>query len=334
MAPHNPSIMVRAHSNSIPGPECFELCDLPLPKAPEGGVLVRLHYVSVDPAMRDWLSHEANYLTVPVGQVMRAHGVGEVVASNQPGYSAGDMICGFFGWSAYYAAQADDIWWKIDTAIAPAPVWLNLFGLNGLTAWIGLNHFGRPAVGETILVTTAAGAVGSAVGQLARAAGLRAVGIAGGAKKARLAEQHFGYDKVIDYRGTEDLDRAIAEACPNGIDLFYDNVGGGQADATFRHLRQNARIVQCGTVSVPSWTPWPQGPRRERDILVRRLSWSGFVVMDHVALYPSALESLTSLYRAGKLTSREDIWHGLERAPSAIAALYEGLNEGKLCIAV
>lgn len=334
MTNENRGVVVRAHGDGVPAPEWFELRPLPMPRIAAGGVIVRMLYASVDPAMRGWLSREANYLRVPIGEVMRAHGVGEVVESDHPAYAAGDLVYGFFGWATHYAAAAQDIWWKIDTAIAPEPVWLNLFGLNGLTAWIGFHHFGRPAAGETVLVTTAAGGVGSVVGQLAKAAGLRAIGVAGGVEKARLAEREFGYEHVIDYRATSDMEAAIAAACPEGIDLFYDNVGGAQADAAFRHMRSRGRIVQCGTASIPSWSPWPDGPRRERDVLVRRLSWAGFIAFDHADMFPGALARLVDLHRAGKLRSREEIWAGLDRAPHAIAALYRGANHGKLCIAI
>lgn len=328
------AVIVSKHVDSIPQADSFELCRLDMPSLPAGGVLVRVLYASVDPAMRGWVSNEANYMTVPVGDVMRAHGVAEVIASDHPDYSAGDTVYGFFGWAEIYAAKPEDVWWKIDPDLAPLPAWLNTFGLNGVTAWIGLHQFGRPKAGQTLLVTTAAGGVGSAVGQLGRAAGMRTIGIAGGEDKARLAEAEFGYNQVIDYRGTDDLSAAIRQACPEGIDLYYDNVGGEQADMIFDQLNNGARIVQCGTASVPSWTPWPTGPRRERQVLVKRLSWNGFVAFDHADLFPQALSELGKLYQSGKLTGKEDVREGLASAPGAIAELYSGANKGKLCIRV
>ncbi len=305
-----------------------------MPALPPGGVLVQVAYISVDPGMRGWVSIEKNYRTVPVGTVMRAPAVAEVIASDHPAYRPGDMVYGIFGWATHYAAQSADIYWKVDTALAPLPAWLGVLGINGITAWIGYSHFGRPRPGDTLLVTTAAGSVGSVVGQLAAADGLRAVGMAGGADKADLARAAFGYADVIDYRGTTDLPTALARACPDGIDVFYDNVAGAQADAAFPLLNAKARVVQCGSAAIASWAPWPQGPRRERDMIVKRLSWHGFVVTDHTDLFPAALETLQALYRAGRLIAHEDVLDGLEAAPGAIEYLYSGRNLGKLCIRV
>ncbi len=327
------SVIVASHANGIPEPANFALVRHEPPPLPQGGVLVAIAYASVDPGMRGWVSVEKNYLTVPVGMVMRAAAVGEVIASDHDDYRPGDMVYGMFGWTTCFAAQSRDIYWKIDTALAPLLAWLGVLGINGITAWVGYRHFGRPKLTDTLLVTTAAGSVGSVVGQLAAADGVRAVGLAGGADKARLAETVFGYRRAIDYRAT-DLSAALSEACADGIDIFYDNVAGVQADAVFALLNPRARVVQCGSASIASWTPWPQGPRREREMIVKRLSWHGFVVSDHADLYPAALDALQSLYRTGRLIAREHVLDGLEAAPGAIKYLYSGANSGKLCIRI
>ncbi len=329
----NRQVRVLRRAAGIPTPDIFELADAPMPLCPPGGVVLRVLAASVDPAMRGWLSAEANYLTVPDGAVMRAHGVGEVIESDCAAWPVGTNAYGWLGWQRYAAAAPADLLWPVDTTVAPPETWLNVFGLNGLTAWIGLLHLARPRTGETVLVTTAAGGVGAAVGQLAAAAGLRAVGLAGGPDKVARATGSFGYAAAIDYRAAgADVADAIAAACPGGIDIFFDNTAGALADAVFAKLRVGARVIQCGTASVASWLPPPQGPRRERDMLVKRLSWQGFVAFDQQALFPQALEHLRGLYAAGQLHSHDQVLDGLEHAPGAIGMLYRGENSGRLSI--
>jgi NADPH-dependent curcumin reductase CurA len=283
--------------------------------------------------MRGWLSAEKNYLTVPDGAVMRAHGIGEVVESDCPLWRIGDSAFGWLGWQQIAAVAPRDLLWPVDLAQAPLPLWLSLFGLNGLTAWLGFAYFGRPVAGQTLLVSTAAGAVGSVVGQLAAAAGLRAIGLTSGAEKVARATTEFGYHAAIDYRAAgTDLRAQIAAACPNGIDIFFDNTAGAIADAVFPSLNVAARVVQCGTTSVDSWLPVPTGPRRERDMLVKRLSWHGFVAFDHAELFPQAQARLRELYAAGSLTARHEILGSLDHAPGAIRHLYSSNNNGRLCI--
>jgi NADPH-dependent curcumin reductase CurA len=247
----------------------------------------------------------------------------------------GRLACGWLGWQRFVAAAPSDLLWKVDPAVAPPEAWLNIFGLNGLTAWVGLMHLGRPRAGETLLVTTAAGGVGGVVGQLAAAAGLRAVGVTGSADKVRRAVEGLGYAEAIDYRAVgEGLSAAVSRACPDGIDLFFDNTAGSIADAVFAHLNVAARVIQCGTASVASWLPPPLGPRRERDMLVKRLSWHGFVAFDHQALFPQALDALQALFAAGRLVSYDEVLEGLDAAPGAIQRLYRGENRGRLSIRV
>jgi NADPH-dependent curcumin reductase CurA len=205
-------------------------------------------------------------------------------------------------------------------------------GLNGLTAWIGFKHFGRPRAGEVIVVSTAAGAVGSVVAGLAHAAGLRTVGITRGAAKVRRCTETLKYGAAIDYTDGGNLREAVAAACPDGVDIFYDNTAGAIADAVFPSLKRGARVVQCGTVAVQNWLDAPTGPRRERDMLVKRLSWHGFVVIDHEDLYPMARADLQRAWLAGELDAQTEILEGLEAAPGAIRHLYDGHNTGRLCI--
>jgi len=327
----NTQIIVRSRAAGIPQAENFELVEAAMPSCPAGGLLVRVLNASVDPAMRGWLSAEKNYLTVPDGEVMKAHGVGEVIASECAAYNVGDVVFGWLGWQRFAAISEKDALWKVDLSLAPPEAWLSIFGLNGLTAWIGFTHLARPVAGETVLVTTAAGGVGGVVGQLAAAAGLTAIGLTGGADKVARAEATLGYSKAIDYRA-DGLDAALAEAVPKGVDIFFDNTAGALADAVFRHLNIRARVIQCGTASVSSWLPPPTGPRRERDMLVKRLAWQGFVAFDYTREFPQALADLQGLYRAGQLTAQDEVLEGLAHAPGAIARLYRGENTGRLTI--
>jgi NADPH-dependent curcumin reductase CurA len=328
----NRQVRVAKRADGIPTPDVFAVTEEPAPACPTSGALIRILYSSVDPGMRGWVSAEKNYMTVPDGDVMRAHGVGKVIESDLAAYKVGDLVYGWFGWQQYCAASAADIAWPIDVGVAPPETWLGVLGLNGLTGWVGFQHFGRPKAGETILVSTAAGGVGGVVGQLAKAAGLRAVGLTSSAEKVALALTEFGYSDAIDYRAASDLAASIRTVCPDGIDIFYDNTAGWIADAVFPALNPRARVIQCGTASVASWIPTPEGPRRERSVLVNRLSWHGFIVMDHTDLFPQAFGDLKALYACGALVGHDDILPGLQHAPGAIARLYRGENRGRLII--
>jgi NADPH-dependent curcumin reductase CurA len=330
----NRQVVVVKRAQGIPTPDVFRIREESVPECPRGGVLVRVLYAAVDPAMRGWLSMERNYLTVPDGAVMRAEGVGEIIESQAPQWRAGDFVYGVFGWQQYAAVDVSQLHRRVDLGVAPAPVWLGSLGINGLTAWVGLRHLARVRAGETVLVSTAAGAVGSAVAGLARASDARVVGLTGGPDKVKRCVDSLHCAAAIDYKAEPDLARAIAQACPAGVDVFFDNTGGAIADAAFESLKRGARIVQCGTAAVSSWLPPPAGPRRERDMLVKRLSWHGFVILDHVNLFAPALEELVQLYAAGKLDAQTDVLEGLDAAPGAISRLYGGTNQGRLCIRI
>lgn len=335
MIAENEQVLVAQRATGIPGPHTFAVARTPIPKAAPGGVLVRVLYAAVDPAMRGWLSSERNYMTVETGAVMRSHGVGEIVESNDSNWRVGETVFGWFGWQRFAAVTRDDILWGVDLEIAPAATWLGPLGINGLAAWIGLRHFAQARQGETALVSTAAGGVGAVVGQLGRRIGMNMVGLTGSAKKVEQAQSLFGYDRALDYKASMNLEAEIADVVgPGGASIFFDNTAGAIADAAFASLAIGARVVQCGTASVASWLPPPQGPRRERDVLVKRLRWQGFVVTDHQDLYPQALAELSSLYRDGGLLSVEHVIEGLEQAPDALTILYSGRNTGRLVIKV
>jgi hypothetical protein len=282
--------------------------------------------------MRGWIVDKVGYSKpVGIGEVMRSFASGRVEASRSPDYAAGDLVTGMFGWQDYAAVEAAAIERKISEADLPLSTSLGVLGLNGVTAYFGLLEIGQPVAGETVVVSTAAGSVGSCVGQIAKAMRCRTVGIAGGAVKTRLCREEFGFDAVIDYK-SDDLDARLAQACPNGVDVYFDNTAGTISDAVMKQLRIGARVVICGTASVASWDPIPQGPRVERHLLVKRARMQGFVVLDYAHRYGEAREKLAQWVRNGDIRYREDILDGIERAPDAIAGLYRGENLGKRLI--
>lgn len=333
MAAHlNRQVRLRARPSGIPQAEHFEIVTAPLPKPEAGQFVVRNRYLSVDPAMRGWVSAVANYSQpVSIGEVMRSRGVGEIIASRHPDYRVGEQVVGWLGWQDYALSDASGIIRRVEEKDIPLSAALGVLGMNGVTAYFGLLEIGEPKPGETVVVSTAAGAVGSAVGQIAKLRGCRTVGIAGGREKVRLCREEFGYDAAIDYKAG-DLDAALAQACPSGVDVYFDNTSGPISDAVLRRINKRARIVICGTASLSSWEPWPSGPRVERHLLVKSARMEGFLVFDYESRTEEAVTQLAQWVRVGKLRYREDILEGIEAAPDAIAGLYRGENLGKRLI--
>ncbi len=304
----NRQIRLRARPNGIPQAEHFELAEAPVPELRDGQFLVRNEYLSVEPAMRGWVSAVANYAKpVGIGEVMRSFAAGEIVASRHPAYQEGDKVMGLLGWQRYAVADGSSITRKVKETDLPLSLSLGILGLNGVTAYFALLDVGQPRPGDTVVVSTAAGSVGSAVGQIAK----------------------IGYDAAIDYKGDEGLDAALARACPTGVDVYFDNTAGPISDSVMGRLATGARVVICGTASVASWEPPPMGPRVERHLLVKRARIQGFLVFDYQHRYEEAVARLAEWVRAGSLQYREDILEGLESCPDAIAGLYRGENLGK-----
>lgn len=330
----NRQVILRTRPEAIPQADHFELRVAPVPEPGEGQLLIRNRFLSVDPAMRGWVSAAANY-SEPVarGAVMRSIAVGEVIASRHPDYVPGEHVCGMFGWQEYALSDGGDVWFRHDPEQAPLSAALGVLGINGITAYFALMEIGRPKPGDTVVVSTAAGAVGSAVGQIAKIMECRTVGITSSEAKIALCREVYGYDAAIGYR-SGDLDAALAQACPDGVNVYFDNTAGAISDAVYRRLAIGARCVVCGTASVSSWAPWPAGPRVERHILVKRASMQGFLVFDYAARFQEARTKLAAWLADGKLTYREEVLDGLELAPGAIAHLYTGRNLGKLVIRV
>lgn len=330
----NRCVLLTSRPVGIPQPEHFTLDDKPLDPVGEGQFMVRNIYLSVDPAQRGWSNEAANYsAAVPIGSVMRALAVGVIVESRHPDFPVGLHLYGWFGWQDYAVVGPDAVMTRIEKVQAPLSAYAGVLGMNGLTAYLAFTKIGRPEADNVVLVTTAAGAVGSVVGQLAKEAGCRVVGLTGDDEKVAQCKNSFGYDDAANYK-SGDIAEILGGLAPEGIDVFYDNVGGDIFDTAIRKMNVGGRIVQCGTASIANWDPVPTGLRNEREVLMRRLQWGGFVIFDHSADYPSAMEHLAKLVAAGKLHYKEDIMAGYEGAPSAISRLYEGRNEGKSLIFV
>ncbi len=328
----NRQVLLVERPPGIPQPEHFRLAERPLCGPGQGQALVRNLYLSVDPAQRGWAADLNNYAAaVPVGSVMRALGVGIVLESRLADLRAGDIVYGWTGWQDYALLGADEILSSVSDPQIPISAYAGVLGINGMTAWLALRRLGRPRPGETVLVSTAAGAVGSVVGQLARAEGCRALGLTGTDDKVSACVTRFGYAAAFNYRSA-DLWQSVDAEVGEGVDILFDNVGGDLLDMALRRMKVAGRVVQCGTASIASWHPAPTGLRNEREILSRRLSWNGFVIFDHKAEFSAAIHSLEALIRAGRLVYDEDIEHGIELAPDALRRLYAGANAGKKLI--
>jgi NADPH-dependent curcumin reductase CurA len=326
-------VVLAARPDGIPQAAHFRVEAYEPPALKPGEILVRNQFLSVEPAMRGWVSAVANYAQpVGIGEVMRSIASGEVVASEHPGFAPGDKVTGMFGWQELAAVPASAVTRKVTETDLPLSTSLGVMGINGLTAYFGLLDVGLPKPGDTVVVSTAAGSVGSAVGQIAKIMGCRTVGIAGGPDKVAQCLRDFGYDAAIDYKAVNDLSGALAAACPAGIDVYFDNTSGVISDTVLRHLAVKARVIICGTASVPSWDPWPTGPRPERHLLVKRARMESFVIFDYAHRYGEALPRLAQWVRSGQLRYAEDILEGIAAAPDAIASLYRGENRGKRLI--
>lgn len=325
----NEAVVLVARPEGIPQAEHFAVRSMLVPELEDGQLLVSNAYLSIEPAMRGWVSDVGNYSApVAVGAVMRSLAVGRVVASRHPDHMEGDVVTGWFGWQTLAVVSGGEVVRTVQETDLPISLSLGVLGINGVTAHLALTQIGAPVAGDTVVVSTAAGAVGSAVGQIAKTLGCRTVGIAGGRQKVALCLEAFGYDAAIDYR-SEGLEAQIAAACADGVNVYFDNTAGPISDAVFPSLAVRSRVVVCGTASVSSWSSWPTGPRVERHLLVKRARMEGFVIFDHMDRYEASVATLADWVRDGSLKYREDILDGLQSCPDAIAGLYRGENIGK-----
>ncbi len=299
----------------------------------DGQVLVRIHYLSLDPYMRGRMNEGRSYAQPqPLGEVMIGGTAGEVIASRNPNFAVGDQVVGMGGWQQYQLVERHQrgVLQKVDTTHVPLSAYLGAVGMPGVTAWVGLHTIVEPKAGETVVVSAASGAVGSVVGQLAKARGCRAVGIAGGPEKCAYVTGALGFDACIDYKAHGDLKslaRALKEACPDGIDGYFENVGGVILDAVMLRMNAFGRIAMCGMISGYDGQPIPMA--NPALILVSRLKVQGFIVSERMDLWPAALKELGGMVASGRLKYRETIAHGLENAPEAFLGLLKGRNFGK-----
>jgi NADPH-dependent curcumin reductase CurA len=309
----------------------FEYTEAPVAEPGEGEVLVKILYISLDPAMRGWMNEGKSYIPpVGLGEVMRAGAVGRVVASRDPGVAVGDHVVGVLGVQEYAIAKAKGLT-KVDPRLVPLPVYLGTLGMPGMTAYFGLLEIGRPKSGETVVVSGAAGAVGQVVGQIAKIKGCRVVGIAGGQEKCDYLRS-IGFDAAIDYKH-QDVKAALREHCPKGVDVYFDNVGGEILDTVLTHLAMHARIVICGAISQYNESKM-KGPSNYMSLLVNRASMTGMVVFDYASRYAEAAREMAGWMATGQLKSREDMVEGLETFPETLLKLFKGENTGKLVLKV
>jgi NADPH-dependent curcumin reductase CurA len=331
--PTNRQITLAARPAGEPVESDFALVEVPAPEPGEGEVLVRVLWLSLDPYMRGRMNDVRSYVApVGLGEVMGGQAVGEVLESRSPRYAAGDLVLGLFGWQEYATAPAHQLH-KVDPSVAPASTALHVLGMTGLTAYFGLFAVANATAGDTVVVSAAAGAVGQIVGQLAKIAGCRAVGIAGSAEKVDDCLSLFGYDAMIDYK-QDDLNEELKRLCPHGVDVYFDNVGGEVSAAVHRRLALRSRIALCGQIAEYNQMPPQGGPRSVSFMIAKRVRMEGFLTYDFADEHPTALARLAHWLAEGKLRYREHVVEGLDQAPGAFIGLLRGENRGKLLVKV
>jgi len=330
----NRQFLLNARPQGLVKTTDFRLTETEAGEPRDGEVLVRVDYLSLDPAMRGWMENRADYVApLEIGDVMRGGGAGEVVASRHADFPVGTRVMGGFGWQEYALSDGRSIPLSRLPADLPMPACVGVLGVTGLTAWFGMNEIGKPHPGNTVLVSGGAGATGSIAGQLARIAGCRVIGIAGGAEKCAWLTEELGFDAAIDYKH-ENVRERVAQLCPQGIDVYFDNVGGEILDVALANLAMNARVVLCGGISRYNVEGELPGPKNYFNLIFRRARMEGFIVLDYAPRFPEALRALEQHLRSGELRHRETIFEGFEKLPDALIALFRGENIGKQMVHV
>ena len=333
----NQQFRLAARPVGLPKDSDWKQTTEPLRELADGEILVKVLYLSLDPAMRGWMNEGKSYIPpVGIGEVMRAGGIGKVVASTSPKFAVGDFVSGGTGVQQYWMGAADDktaAFYKVDPKAAPLPKYLNALGMPGMTAYFGLLEVGQPKAGETVVVSGAAGAVGQTVGQVARQRGCRVVGIAGGKEKCDFVVNELGFDACIDYKSGSVKD-GLKLHCPKGVDIYFDNVGGDILDAVLTRINRKARIIICGAISQYNNTTPVKGPANYLSLLVNRARMEGIVVFDWADRYPEGAAQMAQWMKEGNFKTREDIVDGLENFPQTLLMLFEGRNFGKLILKV
>ncbi|HSQ68217.1 MAG TPA: NADP-dependent oxidoreductase, partial [Polyangiaceae bacterium] len=312
--------------------DCFETRSAPRPTVADGQALVKVLYLSIDPTIRGWIERDTYLPAIEIGAVVRSGGAGVVIESRNPRLAVGDRVFGMLGWQELALVGAND---RVNTIPAGIDLRdaLSVFGVTGMTAYFGLTEIGKPKAGETVVVSGAAGATGSIAGQLAKSMGCRVVGIAGGAAKCRWLTDALGFDAAIDYK-TEDVGKRLAETCPDGIHVFYDNVGGPILNAALGRLAMRGRVVLCGAISQYDDMAHAYGPPNYMNLISRRGRMEGFIILDYADRFMEGALALGALVAQGKLKHKTTVVDGVENAPSALRRLFTGDHEGKLLVRV
>lgn len=328
----NQTIVLDSRPMGIPLASHFRISSQTIPELKPGEVLLKNRFLSVEPAMRGWLSDAGNYSTpVGIGSIIPALALAEVQASKAEHLAAGDTVVGMFGWQEYCVCNADIIERRVVDQGQGLSVHLGVLGINGIAAYFGLMEIGQPKQGETVVISSAAGALGSCVGQIAKLHGCRTIGITSSDDKIRQCLDDYRFDAALNYNDPS-FSQLLAETVATGVDLYFDNTSGAISDTVAPHMNNFSRIVVCGTAAISQWQPKPLGPRIERDILIKRIRMQGFVVFDYQARYNEAIQALSNWLAEGNINYREHITDGLPSALDAIASLYRSENTGKRLI--
>jgi NADPH-dependent curcumin reductase CurA len=330
----NKQLIFVKRPEGLPGSDTWKLEENPITKPKDGEVLIQHHYISLDPAMRGWMMDRKSYIPpVQIGEVMRSGSIGKVIeANNHPDFKVGDCIVNWGGVQQYYTTNGENCY-KVDDAIVPMPKYLGALGMPGMTAYFGILQVGKIKEGDIVLVSGAAGAVGSLVGQIAKLKGCTVIGIAGGKEKCDYLVNDLGFDEAIDYK-SEDLIEVLEKKCPKGIDVYFDNVGGEILDAALTKLRLNARVVICGAISQYNNKKDIVAPKNYLSLLVNRATMQGMVVLDYATEYQSAAQEMGMWMMQGKIKSREDIYEGIENFYDTFLRLFSGDKKGKLILKI
>jgi NADPH-dependent curcumin reductase CurA len=336
MSETNRRFLLRQRPKERVDADTFELVTEPVPEIGDGEALIRTEYISIDPTNRTWLNDTPTYLPpVGIGEVVRAGGIGRVVASKHPAYEEGKLVQGFVGWQEWLVASDEAPLLPVTEipGVTSPSAYLGVLGMTGLTAWVGMREIAKPQEGETVVVSAAAGAVGSVAGQLAKADGARVVGIAGGPDKCSMLTDRLGFDAAVDYKA-DDWREQLAAATPEGIDVDFENVGGEIMEAVFARINIRARIALCGLISGYNEDDPPPGPRSFGSLLIKRARLQGFIVLDHFGQAQQAGTEIGELLTSGRMEGLETVVEGFERLPDALNMLFDGANTGKLSVKV
>ncbi|PWK19857.1 NADP-dependent oxidoreductase [Xanthomarina spongicola] len=329
----NKQLILVKRPEGLPDASTWTLKTNPIPTISDGEFLVQQYYVSLDPAMRGWMNDSKSYIEpIAIGDVMRAGSIGKIIKSNHADFNIGDTVTGWGG-VQQYAIGTEKTWYKVDTKLAPMPMYLGTLGMPGMTAYFGILEVGKIKAGDVVLVSAAAGAVGSIVGQIAKLKGCYVVGIAGGKDKCNYLKNELGFDATIDYK-SENIFDAVKETCPKGIDVYFDNVGGEILEAALSRLRMHARVVICGAISQYNNLEEVKGPKNYMSLLVNRATMQGMIVMDYAPNYGKAAKDMGQWLMEGKLKSKEDIYEGIENFHKTFIRLFSGDKKGKLVLKV